>query len=369
MRTAVVLGGYGTFGRLISASLARHPEIRVVVAGRSGDAAASLCRTLRNAEPAVLDCTSADFARRLAALSPEVVIDTVGPFQARSYSVARACIEIAAHCVDLADGREYVAGISALDADARSRGVLVASGASTCPAFSTAVADEITADLPSVDALEIAIAPGQKAPRGIATTRSVLGYSGKPIPSFDAGQAGTEMGWSGIVRHRYPPPVGKRWLARVDLPELDLWPRRYTRVRRVDTRASLESHTLFFGLAVLARLVRAGVIRSLEPYAIPMLRAAKLFEPFGSDNGAMHVTATSGAITRTWSIVARRGDGPQIPAMPAAALAKKLLGVTGYEPVTLRAAMPCMGLLTVAEILTELQGLAIEVTREDRDSR
>jgi hypothetical protein len=366
---AVVLGGYGTFGRLICASLAKHPEIRVVVAGRNAGAAADLCRTLRNAEPAVLDCTAADFSRRLAALSPSVVIDTVGPFQARGYGVARACIEIAAHCIDLADGREYVTGIGTLDAAARSRGVLIASGASTCPALSTAVADEISAGLPRIDALEIAIAPGQQAPRGLATTRSVLGYSGKPIPSFESGRAGTRMGWSGIVGHRYPPPVGKRWLAQVDLPELDLWPHRYPGLRRVDARANLESHTLFFGLAVLARLVRGGVIRSLEPYAMPMLRISKWFEPFGTDTGAMHVTAVSGTISRTWSIVAQRGDGPRIPAMPAAALAKKLLGVEGYESVTLRGAMPCMGLLNVAEILSELRGLSIEVIREDRDSQ
>jgi hypothetical protein len=372
-RSIVVLGGYGTFGRLISASLAKHGDIRVVVAGRNGATAERLCRMLgtTRVEPATLDCASADFAHRLGAFSPTVVIDTVGPFQARSYSVPRACIEIGAHCIDLADGREYVTGISALDESARARGVLIASGTSTCPAISTAVADELTHDLKSVEALELGIAPGQKAPRGLATTQAVLSYCGKPIPSFVAGREGMRPGWSDIVRRQYPQPVGARWLAQVDLPELALWPRRYACLRSVDTRASLESQTLHFGLAMLSRLVRRGLVSSLEPYAQTMLRISKGFEPFGRDVGGMHVSATGRMgdrlVRRTWAIVASRGDGPQIPSMPAAALAKKLLGLSGYAPVPERGAMPCLGLLSVAEILTELRDFAIEASRDDRD--
>lgn len=370
---AVVLGGYGTFGRLVSASLAKHAEIRVLVAGRNEAAAGALCRTLGdNAQPCVLDCAAADFAQRLGALAPAVVVDTVGPFQARNYSVARACIEAGAHCVDLADGREFVAGITTLHEAARARGVLVASGASTCPALSTAVADEITRDMEMVESLELAIAPGQKAPRGLATTRAVLSYCGRPIPSFADARTGTRMGWSDLVRRIYPEPVGSRWLAQVDLPEIVLWPRRYAGLRSVDTRASLESLVLHFGLALLSQLVRAGLIRSLEPWSEGMLRVAKLFEPFGRDVGGMHVMATgrttdARTLRRTWTLVASHGDGPQIPAIPAATLAQKLLGVRGYESVTTRGAMPCMGLLRLSEIIDELQPFAIETAlREER---
>jgi hypothetical protein len=373
LRTAVVLGGYGTFGRLISASLAKHAEVRVLVAGRNEAPADALCRTLgADTQPCVLDCSAPDLAERLAALAPAVVVDTVGPFQARNYGVARACIEAGAHCVDLADGRDFVAGITTLHEAARARGVLVASGVSTCPAISTAVADEITRDMEVVEALELGIAPGQKAPRGLATTRAVLSYCGKPIPSFADAHAGTRMGWSDIVRRAYPEPVGSRWLAQVDLPEIVLWPRRYAGLRSINTRAGLESLVLHFGLALLSRLVRTGLIRSLEPWSEGMLRIAKLFEPFGRDVGGMHVTATgrttdSRTVRRTWALVASRGDGPQIPAMPVAALAKKLLGVRGYEAVTARGAMPCMGLLSLNEILNELQPFAIETSlREER---
>lgn len=373
---AVVLGGYGSFGRLISASLAKHAQLRVIVAGRHLRAAQELCRSLGAAslEPVLLDCTAPDFPSRLASLCPSVVIDAVGPFQARSYAAARACIDIGAHYVDLADGREYVAGIAALEELARSRDVLVTSGASTCPAVSTAVADELSRDLLLLESMDVGIAPGLKAPRGLATTRSILGYCGKPIPAFARGRAGSSFGWSGMTRQSYPEPVGKRWLAQVDLPELALWPQRYPTLRSLTTRAGLENPLLHFGLALLSRLVRVGAIRSLEPYAAAMLRISRLLEPFGRPVGAMHVrlvgrTADSRRVERIWSIVAQRGDGPRIPATPAAVLAKKLLGVPGYTPIAVRGALPCVGLLSLEEILAELRGFAIETQRDDRDIR
>src|SRR5262245_16385845 len=111
---AIVLGGYGTFGRLIAESLARHAEIRVLVAGRNQRAAEEFCRTLATAaaEPLAIDCAAPDFTRQLARLSPAVVIDAVGPFQSRDYAVARSCIELGSHYVDLADSRDYVVGIT-----------------------------------------------------------------------------------------------------------------------------------------------------------------------------------------------------------------------------------------------------------------
>ena len=51
----------------------------------------------------------------LAALKPDVVIHTSGPFQAQDYHVAKACIVQGCHYIDLADGRAFVDGITVLD--------------------------------------------------------------------------------------------------------------------------------------------------------------------------------------------------------------------------------------------------------------
>lgn len=363
--TVVVLGGYGTFGRLIAASLCRHPGVRVVVAGRDRHRAETLCRTLGPAAVAEqLDCHAADFAHRITALAPAVVVDTVGPFQSRNYTTAAACVRAGAHYIDLADSREYVMGIVTLDALCRERGVLAASGASTCPAMSTAVADEIGADLRSVESLSVGIAPGHRQPRGLATVRAVLSSCGRRIPAWREGRRAEVYGWSGLIRQRYGAPIGARWLSHVDLPELGLWPERYPTVRRIETRGGLEISVLHLGLALLSRFVRLGVIRSLAAHAGLLLRISNAFEPFGTPTGAMHVemigSARDGArVRRTWSILADRGDGPQIPAMPAALLAKRLLGLPGYAIIAARGAQPCAGLMTLPEMTAELASYAI----------
>jgi hypothetical protein len=325
----------------------------------------TLCRTLGSAAiPERLDCHAPDFAQRIAALTPTVVVDAVGPFQSRNYVTALACVNAGAHYVDLADSREYVVGITVLDAACRARNVLAASGVSTCPAMSTAVVDEMTTDLSIIETLSVGIAPGHRQPRGLATVRAVVSSCGRRIPAWIDGERRECYGWSGLIRHRYAEPIGRRWLSHVDLPELDLWPQRYPVVRRVETRGGLELSVLHLGLTLLAGLVRLGVIRSLAPHAELLLSVSNVLGPFGTPVGAMHVEITgctrAGArVRRTWSILAASGDGPQIPAMPAALLTKRLIGVAGYAPLTVRGAQPCLGLLTLAEMTAELAPYAI----------
>ena len=70
----------------------------------------------------------------------------------------------------------------------------------------------------------------------------------------------------------------------------------------------------------------------------------------GSDVGGMAVTlegrGPSGGRKRIeWRLIARRGHGPYIPAMPSVILAKRLLAGT----LAARGAMPCLGLFTLDE--------------------
>ena len=74
----------------------------------------------------------------------------------------------------------------------------------------------------------------------------------------------------------------------------------------------------------------------------------------------MHVRVTARdaharTTSRTATLVAENGDGPQVPAAPAAVLVKKLLGLRGYAPLATRGAFPCVGILTREEILHELR--------------
>ncbi len=123
MHTVLILGGYGFFGKRIGAALAQEPDIRVLIAGRHLDKARSAARELGLApEQALqLDAQLPQLAAELSSHGIDTVIHTAGPFQGQGYEVARAAIAAGANYIDLADGRDFVAGIADLNDDATSR--------------------------------------------------------------------------------------------------------------------------------------------------------------------------------------------------------------------------------------------------------
>jgi hypothetical protein len=357
----MILGAFGAFGRLITDALAETTDLPIIAAGRR------LPEVHPDFRPGIrafaIDGNDLS-AAVLEKLGAAVLIDTVGPFQTRDRNLARACIDLGIHYLDLADGREFVQNVCALDAAAAARNVLVVSGASTVPALSSAVIENLAAAFSEIEEIDIGIAPGIAGPKGLATIRSVLGYVGRVIPVWRQAKMGCARGWGDTKRHRYPPPVGRRNLSLIDVPDTSLIPLRYPTVRQLSIRAGHEIPLVHHALRCLGVLVRAGLIRDLAGHARLMQRAAGWFDAFGSNNGAMHVRvggrANDGSLqSRTWTLIAENGDGPRIPALAAVLLAKKLLNVPGYAPIARRGATPASNLLTLREFEREWRSLAI----------
>mgnify|MGYP003575826313 CR=1 FL=1 len=358
----LVLGGYGFFGRRLAARLALQERLGIVVAGRSLERGQALARSLGKgaASPvraAALDAASGGFPQAVAALAPHVVIHTAGPFQGQDYAVARACVAAGAHYIDLADGRAFVQGIGTLDAEARAAGVVVLSGASSVPALSAAVADELCAGMQTVQLIDIGISPGNRTERGLSTVQAVLSYCGQPIETVGTEQV---FGWSGTWRRVYPHPVGAPLLSPCDVPDLALLPARYPGQPRVRFGAGLELPLLHRGMNAMAWLARKGWVRAWERHAARLKSASEWFQRSGTDAGAMHVAVRGlgrggDVIVPEWELLATRGDGPFVPTLAAAALVARI--ATGRTPDA--GARPCMGLLTPREILAQAQGLAI----------
>jgi Saccharopine dehydrogenase NADP binding domain len=368
----LVLGGYGSFGSRLCELLATCPELTVHVAGRNLAAATAVAKQFG---PATMNAVALDrdapdgIAAFLRANRPRVVVDAIGPFQGRDYRLPELVAAHGAHALDLADDRSFVTGIGALGARARARDVLIVSGASTVPALSSAVVDRLLNDLDSLESVEIGISPGNRSPRGPSAVRSVLSYCGKPIPAVAPAHRATRRGWGDLVRHRYPAPVGGRWLSNVDVPDIALLPHRYPGIESVEVRAGLELSVLHLGLSMLSALVARGVISSLVPASGFLRRVAGTLRPFGSDAGAMHVSVLGARgqrrYRRHWAIVAEQNDGPLIPVTAASVIAKRLCGAAGYPPLSARGAMPCVGLVDLDEFLMELRGRAIRTVMYD----
>ena len=361
MHRILVLGGYGFFGSRICSSLARNPGVHLLIAGRNADKATALAYQigLRAENAKALDVTDPKLADKLRKLQVATLIHTVGPFQEQNYAVARAAISAGCNYLDLADGRAFVTGIGALDAAARAAGVSVISGVSSLPALSSAVVDRYRGEFSRLDSIRMGITSGAVVP-GIATIRAVLGYCGQPFRALEKGEWTQVRGWLDTRVHEFPKPVDARLLGRCDVPDLDLLPARYAGVKTVSFHAGFASDAGHRLVEWLARLVHDGRLKSALPFARPLAYIAKWTESFFSDRGGMFITMQGlepdGApLTLTWNLIAYDNHGPNIPCGPAIALANKIAG--GFEPP--RGAMPCMGLLSVDEVLEPLKGLSI----------
>jgi saccharopine dehydrogenase-like NADP-dependent oxidoreductase len=366
MHTVLVLGGYGFFGARIAEGLAHNPSIRLLIAGRDHSRATDVVRMLELPDDHAvrLDAASSDLAPSLRALGVDTLIHTAGPFQGQNYKVASDAIEARANYIDLADGRRFVAGIDALDDAARDMGVVVVSGASSVPGLSSAVVDRYASAFRCIESIRLGIASGARVP-GLATVRGVFGYCGKPFQRLEDGVWAETHGWLDLMRYEFPEPIGRRWLGSCDVPDLQLFPKRYGSVSTVTFHAGFASDLGHLFVWIMAGLVKAGVVPSMVPLAGPLNRSSRLMEPFMSDKGGMFVELEGVGrdghrAKRRWCITAARNHGPYIPCGAAIALAGKLADGAEFR----KGARPCMGLLTVEEYLAPLHTLDIRVVAD-----
>jgi saccharopine dehydrogenase-like NADP-dependent oxidoreductase len=307
-----------------------------------------------------MDADDPGLARALAAQGAQLVISTAGSFQARDYRVAKAAIEAGARYIDIADARALVTGIVSLDAAARQRGVLVASGASSVPALSSAVVDRFAGEFSELREIDIGISTAARMP-GAATFAAVLGYGGKPFTQWHEGAWRTVHGWQGLRRHSFPGAHGTRGFGDCDVPDLAIFPARYPSARNVRFGAGVELRSSQLALWLLSWVVRSGIIRSAASGTPALRRIALWMQRFGTGRSAMFVELRGRGRegkehVRQWEFLAHDDDGASIPCMAAVRLARNLAAGV----IETRGAMPCVGLLALDEYLDELKDLKVK---------
>jgi len=362
----LIIGGYGNFGSHIARSLKDDADIRLLIGGRSAEKARSFAGSLdafHSTEGHALDIDG-DLAASFARIAPDIVVHTTGPFQRQDHRVARACINQGCHYLDLADAREFVATIDRLDAEARAKGLLVVSGASSVPCLTAAVIDAYLPAFAQLEAVDYGISAAQHTNRGLATTSAVLSYVGKPMTMLRDGKMKTVHGWEDTHAEHYP-GLGWRLFGNCDIPDLTLFPKRYPTLKSMRFAAGHELHLLHIGTRMLGALVRLRLIRSLDNHAEALLRFALLFDRFGSGRSGFHMilsgTGRDGKpLERRLALIARSGHGPYIPCMPAILMARRLAKGEVPQP----GAMPCIDLIDLDTYLAALQGLDISIIRD-----
>lgn len=365
MTRILILGGYGVFGSRLARILVDDARLDLIIAGRDQEKADQFVASLTGGARTIAAMIDTDqIERALNSWAPDLVVHCAGPFQGQDYRVAQACIAAGIHYADLSDGRAFVSNFHSLDNAARAAKIFALTAASTTSALSTAAAIALAEDFASVESICLGVTPGNRAPRGKAVVGAILSYVGELIPVLRNGEHAMNTGW-GSARRVQLPGLQQRWFSPCDAPDMCALPKLFPDVRSVEFLAGLELSMLHLPLVALAQLRRLRIVPNLAGATSFFHLVASWFEPLGSNEGGMFVemagTANDGtALRRRWSLWAGAGDGPFIPAMAAAILARRV--AAGDVPVP--GARICAGDISLTEFEQEFSAFNINTKTE-----
>lgn len=358
--TVLIIGATGVFGSRLVERAAREPGLRLILAGRTRGTLEKLARLV--APDAAIRLIDRDAITADDLAGAALVVDAAGPFQASHDRVIGAAIDARIPYVDLADGRDFVAGIGVHDAAARAAGVSVISGASSVPALSHAVIDALTLGWQRIETIRVGIFPGNRAPRGLAVVQAILSWAGKPMRGWREGRWQALPGWGETQRWTMPDGT-QRWASLCDTPDQDLLVSHYAPGRTADFFAGLELGVLHLGLSAATMAVRLRLLPSLRPLARPLRWLADWLIPLGSDRGYMdvHVSGEDAAgspITARWTLRAEGNRGPFVPTLATLALIRRHRDGQAPEPC----ARACINELALTDFAGDFAELGIETT-------
>lgn len=334
----LILGGYGTFGGRLAHLLANDERLTLFIAGRSIEKAQKFCKDLPSGAqkiPLLFD-RNANVESQIKDIAPDLVVDAMGPFQIYGddpYRVVKACLANNNDYMDLADGSDFVKGISQFDAEAKAKNIFILAGVSSFPVLTAAVVRKLSHDMKQVNSIKGGIAPSPYAGVGLNVIRALTSYAGKPISVIRNGKPATSYALTETMRYTICPPgylpLNNILFSLVDVPDMKVLPEIWRDLDSIWLGAGPVPEILHRMLIWLSWLVRFRIIPSLLPFA-PLFHFVINILRWGEHRGGMFVevvgTARSGErIERSWHLLAERGDGPFIPSMAAQAIILRML--------------------------------------------
>jgi hypothetical protein len=351
MLRILILGGYGTFGGRLAQLLADDKRLEILIAGRSRQKAQSFCDHLAQGatKRALAFDRDSDLEWQLGDIKPDILVDATGPFQLYGddpYRVIKACLKLGIHYLDLADGSDFVKGISQFEAEARARNIYVLSGVSSFPVLTAAVVRRLSKNMQRVTAITGGIAPSPYAGVGLNVIRAIAEYSGKPVKLIRNGRPGQGYALTESLRYTIAPPgrlpLHNIRFSLVDVPDLQTLPELWTELDSIWMGAGPVPGILHHMLSSFAWLVRLRLLPSLSPFAAIFYRVINIVR-WGEHRGGMFVSVEGidndgNNIERSWHLLAEGDDGPLIPSMAVAAIVQRMLvehrPASGARPAT-----------------------------------
>jgi len=339
----LILGGYGTFGGRLAYLLAKDERLTLLIAGRSIQKAKNFCESLPSGaqKTAVFFDRNANVEFQIQEINPDIVVDATGPFQNYGddpYRVIKGCISNSVDYMDLADGSDFVKGISQFDREAKAQKIYVLSGVSSFPVLTAAVVRKLSHDMAQINTIKGGIAPSPYAGVGLNVLRAIAGYSGKRITLVRDGKQAAGYALTETMRYTICPPgympLKNTLFSLVDVPDLQVLPELWPEVDSVWLGAGPVPEVLHRMLISLAWLVRLKILPTLLPFALLFQLVINVLR-WGEHRGGMFVsvegTDNGGKkIERSWHLLAEGGDGPLIPSMAVEAIILHIL--SGKKP-------------------------------------
>ena len=356
----IILGGYGVFGGRLARLLLRDGHA-VWIAGRNHDQALRFSREY-GGQPLKLD-RNGDL-QPLQDIAPDAVVDAAGPFQTydkdNALRVAAFCIEHGINYLDLSDDAAFTTSISQLDDRAKTASCFALSGASSVPGISSSAVAALSADLSSIEVIDTAIMPGNRAPRGRSVIGAILSQIGVPLQVWRGGRWQEMRCWSDRRVHELSSSI-RRSAYVIGVPDLTLFPQFFS-ARSVLFRAGLELSVMNVSLSILSRLRALGLFGINRFVTALAYHLSVALKPFGTDEGGMVVSVIGNkdgkVIKRRWQLVATAGQGPFIPTVIARALLR-------HADRIAPGARPCLAEVSLTEVEEAMSDLAVETSNSE----
>lgn len=274
----VLVVGAGFFGRLVARRLAEVGCDRIVAARRSGEVhldaedEASLRGVLRRGD---------------------VVIDTAGPFIARSPRLVRVAAEVGCDVIDLAETLAWSTAILALEQRVADGAVRVYPA---CSAVAAVVGACVRASgIAAPERVDVFLAPASAETASPAAVRGFIGQIGRPIRTLRGGRLVTVRGYAESCVF----PVSGRRGGLVESAAAVLLPRSWPTLRRADFWVDPNA---LFARSVLSVAAAVPPLAALMRALVPRVGAG----PFGRHAGVFAVVVRDATNERTFTFTSPR---------------------------------------------------------------